>query len=151
MVAFETGVVRSLVIAGLLCCVILGASSCAPMCLETRPPLEKWEPPSDEEVTALREQKRRLNEEITDLIGEAPCGASSDCGAMAFGVKPCGGAWKYLVYSAAYTDESLLKARIQEYNVLDARWNELTGAISDCMIVKTPPVGCYDGECVQGR
>jgi len=86
MVGFDHGVVRSLSIVALLGCVILGACSCAQSGFRINPPAERWEHESDKEATAVREQMRSLREEITALIGNAPCRGSGDCGAIGFGV-----------------------------------------------------------------
>ncbi|WP_028322502.1 hypothetical protein [Desulfatiglans anilini] len=103
------------------------------------------------EIEGLRVRMAELDGRIRDLIGEAPCADSSDCRAIAFGKKPCGGPWEYLVYSAKHTEESELQSKVQEYNALNARWNRLSGAVSDCMLLMEPPVACERGQCVSGR
>jgi len=40
-----------------------------------------------------------LQEEIVQLIATGTCTQNTDCDFIAFGSKPCGGAWSYLVYS----------------------------------------------------
>ncbi|NOR28976.1 MAG: hypothetical protein GQ540_10670, partial [Lutibacter sp.] len=42
-----------------------------------------------------------LHEEIEQLIAEGICNENSDCDFIAFGSKPCGGPWSFLVYSTS--------------------------------------------------
>jgi len=88
---------------------------------------------------------------IDSLIGEASCTESAQCKVTAFGAKPCGGAWKYKVYSAATVSEAVLAERIASYNAFNRELNEKYGWVSDCMVVTPPPVECREGRCGAGE
>lgn len=101
-------------------------------------------PPAGEDDLA------KLEAEIRELIGEAPATDVSFCAAIAFGSKPCGGPWDYLVYSSEHTDADALKAKVDEYNRLQDRINREKGLVSDCMIVGPPEINFEGGFCVAG-
>ena len=89
-----------------------------------------------------------MKTEILALIDEPRCSQASDCASIAFGSKPCGGPWAYLVYSITDTDVSALQARVNEYNEFNSAVNERHGVVSDCMLVTEPRVDCVNGLCV---
>lgn len=88
-----------------------------------------------------------MKEEIEQLISTGNCTENSDCDFIAFGSKPCGGPWSYLVYSTSI-DVELLKTKVATYNEYETAHNIKWGIVSDCMAV-TPPISvdCIDGEC----
>ncbi|WP_456420443.1 hypothetical protein [Lutibacter sp.] len=88
-----------------------------------------------------------LKEEIEQLISTESCTENSNCDFIAFGSKPCGGPWSYLVYSTSI-DVELLKAKVATYNNYETAHNIKWGIVSDCMAV-TPPISveCIDGAC----
>jgi hypothetical protein len=90
----------------------------------------------------------KMEKEITALIGEAACGDSTDCRYIAFGAKPCGGPWRYLVYSAAALDTVELAFRVAAYNELNRDLNRRYGWMSDCSVPEPPNPGCRGGKCV---
>ncbi len=98
----------------------------------------------DEELQALE----LLQEEIELLIAEGVCSENSDCDFIAFGSKPCGGPWSYLVYSTSI-DVALLQQKVATYNNQQNAYNIKWGMFSDCSFA-TPPeeVDCVEGECV---
>ncbi len=97
---------------------------------------------------SLRIQMQELEKEIDDMIGDAACSGSEDCRFIGFGAKPCGGPWRYLVYSIAVTDSVELAEKVAAYNGLEKRLNELLGRGSDCGIPTPPTVSCVQGRCV---
>lgn len=85
--------------------------------------------------------------EIEAYIATFPCDESIGCSFLAFGSKPCGGPWGYLVFSNA-VDLQFLTAEVSEYNEMENHFNIETGAISDCAIALPPTeTGCIDGFC----
>jgi hypothetical protein len=102
--------------------------------------------PIEEETDIARLDSMRL--EILEMIGEAECSNSLDCRYVAFGAKPCGGPWRYLIYSVVTVNENVLLARVAEYNNFNEILNQEYGWVSDCAIVPVPTVGCKDGHCV---
>lgn len=88
----------------------------------------------------------KLENEIRKMIGKS-CSSDDQCFAIAFGSKPCGGPWEYLIYSVSSTDEVTLKAKVNQYNELQAELNQRKGLASDCEFVVEPEVACVDGNC----
>ena len=48
-----------------------------------------------------------LKNEIEDLANASVCDDAFECKFIAFGSKPCGGPWSYLVYSTSIDTEEL--------------------------------------------
>jgi hypothetical protein len=96
---------------------------------------------------ARQERLAALETEITAAIGEPKAANATACNAIAFGAKPCGGPWKYLIYSAEQTDPKRLERLVKEYNELEAEQNQELGLMSDCMFVMEPKVSLVSGVC----
>ena len=90
----------------------------------------------------------KMEADIDDFIGEPTCKDVKDCRAIAFGAKPCGGPWKYKIFSAATVDSLELAGMVDAYNKLNATLNDRHGWMSDCMMVMPPDIDCLDGRCV---
>lgn len=102
------------------------------------------------EGNSSSDELQRLEAEILDLIGDAEATNASYCRVIAFGSKPCGGPWRYLVYSAEATDSTLLHAKVDRYNRLQADLNREQGLVSDCSLAAEPTVSFADGLCRAG-
>jgi len=89
----------------------------------------------------------RMRREIIDFIGTPSCGGSGDCLCIPLGVKPCGGPWEYLVYSAATIDVNTLAFMVARYDAFNDGFNQRYNIASDCMLVMPPRVGCVGGLC----
>ena len=88
-----------------------------------------------------------LKNEIVQLTSEGICTENSDCAFIAFGSKPCGGPWSYLVYSTSI-DVELLEEKIATYNQNETDFNIKWGIFSDCSFASPPEeVRCVNGEC----
>lgn len=86
-------------------------------------------------------------QEILDYIASFPCDGTSGCDFIAFGSKPCGGPWEYLVYSNT-VDVTYLTDLVTNYNLNEAQYNETYNIYSDCAVVNPPEnIGCIDGVC----
>lgn len=88
-----------------------------------------------------------LRTRVLGAIGDPTCRDASQCRTIAFGSKPCGGPWKYLVYSTATTDSVQLDALVTEYNAREAAVNQQEGRMSDCSAVPRPRLVVVDGRC----
>jgi len=88
-----------------------------------------------------------LEEEIIALADSSVCNDETECASIAFGSKPCGGPWSYLVYSTSI-DVQLLKDKVKQFNQMQQEFNIKYGIISDCSIA-LPPTGflCEDNKC----
>ena len=92
-------------------------------------------------------EMQELKLEIDALIDTASCTESAECLSIAFGSKPCGGPWSYLVYSTSI-DTDLLTSLVADYNNLEEAYNNNCDVVSDCMFVSPPSeLSCEDGKC----
>lgn len=93
-------------------------------------------------------QLDKMKTEIQELAEHSVCNENSECRFMAFGSKPCGGPWSYLVYSTSI-DTTKLTALVEAYNTVESQLNQDCGRVSDCAMVN-PPEGleCKDGKCI---
>ena len=89
-----------------------------------------------------------LANEITSLADNSVCNQNNECEYIAFGSKPCGGPWSYLVYSTSI-DTALLLEKVDYYNQLEKAYNLKWEIISDCSVAN-PPISleCLDGKCI---
>lgn len=93
----------------------------------------------------------RLEREIETEIGVPHASSTDQCRTIAFGSKPCGGPWRYLVYSTEVTDPETLEKLVADYNALQAEINEENEVASDCMYVVDPGATLEDDICVLRR
>ncbi len=90
----------------------------------------------------------RLSDSVMTMIGDPTCANVAQCRTTAFGSKPCGGPWRYLVYSTAVTDSVKLAALVGRYNEMEAQINQREGRMSDCRMVLPPKLERVTGRCV---
>ncbi len=85
---------------------------------------------------------------IQSLADQSVCGDEFECRYIAFGSKPCGGPWEFLVYSTSI-DTMQLMTFVADYNQLEANYNLICNAVSDCSTPQ-PPTGfnCENNECI---
>lgn len=97
----------------------------------------------EDSVAYLTEQKLK----IENMAKESICGGAFECRYIAFGSKPCGGPWEFLIYTTSI-DTLALKSLVSEYNRLEANYNLNCGAASDCSVPQ-PPIGfnCENDQC----
>jgi hypothetical protein len=91
---------------------------------------------------------QRMRADIESFVGVPACAESSACAFVAFGAKPCGGPWRYLVYSKASVDSSALAQKVEAYNQFEDSCNRKYGWMSDCSTPSTPRLSCEKGICV---
>lgn len=89
-----------------------------------------------------------MKKEIENFVGEPRCSQASECAAAAFGSKPCGGPWTYVIYSKTSVDEDALLDWVNKYNQYNRVVNYRHGLISDCMLVTEPRLDCVNSLCV---
>lgn len=85
---------------------------------------------------------------IRAMVGDASCDDVSACASMAFGAKPCGGPWEYLVYCTDSVNEDALQNLVDEYFELNQKYNAENGIVSDCAEVDEPELLIYQGICM---
>lgn len=87
--------------------------------------------------------------EILNLVNESVCGDNFECRYIAFGSKPCGGPWSYLVYSTSI-DTLQLMNMVEVYNLNEQNYNVKCEQFSDCAFTLPPTeLNCVNNKCVQ--
>jgi hypothetical protein len=104
---------------------------------------------NDTDLVAVKEQQMaEISANVEAIIANKSCGGVDDCASIAWGSKPCGGPWSYLVYAPGNVNVPQLEQLVSEYNQLQAEVNQLTEAVSDCSVVLEPGLECLDDICV---
>ena len=88
---------------------------------------------------------------VNQLVGDAPAHELSECRAVGFGVKFCGGPTNHLVFSTTHTDSLILADAISAYNRVDDALNYKYSVWSDCMMEPPPLPLLVDGRCADSR
>ena len=89
-----------------------------------------------------------LKIEIESLANASVCNESTECKFIAFGSKPCGGPWSYLIYSTSI-DTNKLEVMVEDYNQKEADYNQKYGVGSDCSVALPPTsITCENNTCV---
>lgn len=85
---------------------------------------------------------------IEDYASSSICSDEFECRYIAFGSKPCGGPWSYLIYSTSI-DTLELQTLVTDYNEREANYNTTCGAASDCSVPQPPTAfTCDDNQCI---
>lgn len=93
------------------------------------------------------ENLNNKKEEIITYINSFSCTSDSACEYIAFGAKPCGGPWEFLVYPNTI-NQTTLETMVNNYYEMNLQFNSQTNAISDCMVVAPPTsIDCVGGVC----
>lgn len=85
---------------------------------------------------------------VNKLTKDLSCTDSSVCLSAGIGSKPCGGPWRYHVYSSATTDAEKLKAAVADLNAYEAGYNQQEGIMSDCSLAPLANPSCVNSKCV---
>lgn len=104
---------------------------------------------NDTDLVAVKEQRMaEISENVEAILANKSCKGADDCASIAWGSKPCGGPWSYLVYAPDNVNVPQLEQLVSEHNQLQAEVNQLNGAASDCAFVTKPELECLDDICV---
>jgi hypothetical protein len=103
--------------------------------------------PAPGDVPASADSLAAVRDAVREAVGEASCTDAGQCRTIAYGAKPCGGPWSYLVYSTAETDSARLTELVTRYNAIEQALNEAEDRVSDCRAVMRPEVACRQGVC----
>jgi len=88
-----------------------------------------------------------LSNEIIALVDSSVCNDESECDFVAFGSKPCGGPWGYLVFSNSIDTDELME-KVDRFNQLQNSYNIRYNIVSDCSVVMPPTsLICEDNKC----
>jgi len=102
---------------------------------------------SSSSYDALIKQQRLID----TLVADTSCDSDQQCQEIAFGAKPCGGPWSYLIYSTRQTNQATLTSEVATYNDLQTLKNQKDGAVSDCSVVLPSFPVCSGNTCVPGN
>ncbi len=84
---------------------------------------------------------------VYSLAQDLSCTDSSVCSSIGIGSKPCGGPWKYLVYSTATVAEENLKSAVADLNSYEAGYNQQESLLSDCSVAPQANPSCVNNKC----
>ena len=102
---------------------------------------------NEQSVDITAAQLDAKKQEIQNYINSFSCSESAGCSFIAFGAKPCGGPYTYLLFSNS-VNLTKLKEMVANYNEMNRLYNIQTNAISDCMYALPPTeVKCVNGVC----
>lgn len=88
-----------------------------------------------------------LESELIALAASSTCNDETSCAYIAFGSKPCGGPWSYLVYSNSIDTQEFVK-KVAQFNEMQQAYNIKHNIISDCAFINQPSdLICKDGKC----
>ena len=105
--------------------------------------LEESTKNQDSDLKALTD----LGNEINVLVESSVCTDETECAYIAFGSKPCGGPWSYLVYSNSIDTDELI-AKVELFNQMQNTYNLRYNITSDCSVVLPPDaLICEDNKC----
>jgi len=105
--------------------------------------LEESTKNQDSDLKALT----NLGNEINVLVESSVCTDETECASIAFGIKPCGGPWGYLVYSNSIDTDELI-AKVERFNQMQNTYNLRYNITSDCSVVLPPDaLICEDNKC----
>ena len=96
-----------------------------------------------------RSELQGLRSEIQGIVGDAACTHDSECKAIGYGSKPCGGPSSYLPYSVKNTDVPLLEGKVRQFDALQRAYQEKVRIVSDCRLVPKPVVTCEQNRCTK--
>ncbi len=96
------------------------------------------------------EDLNRKESLIKALVANKSCDSNEQCQEIAYGSKPCGGPWSYLIYSTNNTNQATLTSEVTAFNELQRLQNEKEGAVSDCSVVVPSFPVCSNSLCVEG-
>lgn len=107
----------------------------------------------DEDIVPLTQEEEReeldiYKKTIEDLAATSVCNEDTECKFIAFGSKPCGGPWNYLIYTTSIDTEKL-ELWVEDYNQREADFNTNWGVASDCAVVNPPTsINCENNTCI---
>jgi hypothetical protein len=101
-------------------------------------------------ATASADSRPELEKNIREAITDLSCDTDDDCSFIPFGSKPCGGPWKYMLFSRKTTNEQALIAMTEKYNMMDKYYNEKNEMLGDCRMVMPPAVSCGANKICNG-
>ena len=106
----------------------------------------------DDNYTISCEQRvqslAELKADVQAIANASICSEEFECRYIAFGSKPCGGPWEFLIYSTSI-DTVALASLVASYNTMESDYNSSCNAISDCSTPQPPTdFRCENNQCI---
>ena len=89
-----------------------------------------------------------MYQEVEEMAQDRSCSETSACASLPLGSKPCGGPWRYLIYSKERVDETELQAKVAELGAYECEYNREYQVLSTCDLEPGVASECVNGECV---
>jgi hypothetical protein len=109
-------------------------------------PIEDMQAHEDALQDELKAMEKEIIQEARAIEESASCDDDFPCVSIAFGAKPCGGPWKYLVLPMTDKTGKLME-KVTAYNAFEDELNKTFNRQSDCLFVEEPEVECKLGRC----
>ncbi|MCB9980184.1 MAG: ankyrin repeat domain-containing protein [Rhodospirillales bacterium] len=93
-------------------------------------------------------EREKLASELNAMVADLSCDNNPECRSFGFGDKPCGGFWKYMLYSVRNVDEKMLLRKAEQYKALDEIYNKTQNIGSACDVTQPIHGACIRGQCV---
>jgi hypothetical protein len=100
--------------------------------------------------SAYRAELSALQQQIDAAIGDALADDVSQCIAIAYGRKACGGPSRARVYSLTDGNPGRVVSLTERYTRLEDEMNQRFGLASDCAYLYPPSTLLVEGRCVAG-
>ena len=94
------------------------------------------------------DEREYLGEEIVALAHDLSCDLDSECRAVGFGNRVCGGFSEYIIYSTKSVDYEYIETLSSKYYELDKQHNLETGGSSICSITQPRVSACIYSKCI---
>lgn len=104
-------------------------------------------PAKPEQAQALKQQADKLATEAKALAKTDGCAKVEECAVAGFGHKACGGPREFIAYCSKTTDEKSLLSKLAELEKAEQKWQEETGEVSTCNLLRRPPPRLIEGQC----
>lgn len=85
---------------------------------------------------------------VYDLIQDPACTDTPVCAGVGIGNKPCGGPWRYVVYSTTTVDANELATLVADLDLYETGLNQQEHTLSDCALAPVARPECVDQKCV---
>jgi hypothetical protein len=105
----------------------------------------KWENHEDK-LKSLEQKMQEMSAEVKKRMGKGQCKYDDDCHVVGLGLKTCDGYKNFLIYSSKDTNEPELLYFVEQFNLTNKEFNELSLAVASCGEKPKIPY-CKDNRC----
>lgn len=105
---------------------------------------------SEQTMQTHEEEHAELQQVLRQYFHRNQADSREQCAMFEYGVKPCGGPERYIIYSQKdMSEEELtqLEQTVARFNQLDAFIKSTRGVVSNCQVTPEPEIVFRDGRC----